>query len=96
MCGKCTIQMAFKKPNTKEKKCLIKFLINYFFFFDLLWGMWKFLGEGSNSSHGSDPSHSSDNTKSLPAEPPGNSKLHVEIIIFWICQGLFNHFHLTF
>ena len=36
MCGKCTIQMAFKKPNTKEKKCLIKFLINYFFFFFFL------------------------------------------------------------
>ena len=39
------------------------------------WGMWKFLGQGSNPSHSS-----SDNAKSLTTRPPGNSST----ILFWL------------
>ena len=41
--------------------------------FGLVRGMWKLLGQRSNPSHSSDLSHSSDNLRSLAAEPPGNS-----------------------
>ena len=36
-----------------------------FFFFGYTQGMWKFFGQRSNPSHGSDLSHSSDNAGSL-------------------------------
>ena len=42
--------------------------IDYFkkiYLFHCTQGMWKFLGQGSNSHHNCDPSHSSDNTGSL-------------------------------
>ena len=36
-----------------------------FFFFGPACNMWKFLGQGSNACHSSDPSHCRDNTRSL-------------------------------
>ena len=42
-------------------------LFFFFFFFGCAWGMWKFLGQGSN------PSHSSDHNEFLTAGPPGDS-----------------------
>ena len=36
-----------------------------FFFFGCVCGMWKFLGQELNLSHGSNPNHCSDNTRSL-------------------------------
>lgn len=44
------------------------------FFFSLLFDLWMFLGQGSNTHHGSDPSRSSDNAMSLictAREPAG-------------------------
>ena len=35
------------------------------FCFGLAWDTWKFLGQGSNSCHSSNPSHRSDNARSL-------------------------------
>ena len=46
------------------------FILFYFIFFPFfghLWGIWKFLGQGSN------PQHSADNARSLTVRPSGNS-----------------------
>ena len=50
-----------------------------FFFFGCTCGMWKFLGQGLNLSHGSD------NAESLTARPPGNS-LNLLLCFTWIPQ----------
>ena len=43
----------------------ISFLSFFFFFFGHTCGMWKFLGQGSNLCHNSNPSCCIDNTRSL-------------------------------
>ena len=50
------------------KTFFFKYISSYFivilFFFGHTCGMWKFLAQGSNLCHGSDPNHSSDSTGS--------------------------------
>ena len=41
------------------------FFFFFFFFFGCTHGMWKFLGQGLNLHHDSDPSHCSGDTRSL-------------------------------
>ena len=43
------------------------------FLFGHAYGMWKFLGQGSNPCHSSDPSHHSNSAGTLTTRPPGNS-----------------------
>ena len=50
-----------------KKKILVTLKLVLSFFLGHINGMWKLLGQGSNSSH------SSDNKESLTARPPGNS-----------------------
>ena len=45
----------------------------FYLYFGFTHSMCKFLGQGSNLCHISDPNHSSDNTGSLTTEPPGKS-----------------------
>ena len=59
------------------------FVLFCFFLFGLNCGMWKFLGQGSNLSHSSDPNHSSDNTRSLThQETPQDVVFEVAVYIF--------------
>ena len=49
-------------------------------------GIWKFLGQGSNLSHSSDPSHTSDNARSLTTRPPENSSITFFFFFYpWFC-----------
>ena len=63
-----------------------KLLYDSFFFHGCAHGMWWFWGQGSNPCYGSDWSHSSDNIRSLTAEPPGNSMILDYCSSFFLSQ----------
>ena len=53
--------------------CVQEDICQKFIYFDHVHSIWKFLGQGSNPYHSSNPSHSSGNTKSLTDNLPRNS-----------------------
>ena len=80
------LAVAEPTPSTASSACVWSILllcdIRRGFFGDAC-GMWKFLGQGSNLSHSSDPNHSSDNTRSLThQETPQDVVFEVAVYIF--------------
>ena len=60
--------------STTASICALIFNSKISFSFGHAQGMQKFLGQGLNLCHSSNPSHSSDNAGSLVTRPPANSK----------------------
>ena len=57
-----------------------------FFFFVCAQSIQKFLGQGSNLCHSSDPSHFRDNARYLTSRPPGNSQV---LFLLFIYLGIY-------
>lgn len=68
LCHEGGCLMYDKKLSRNFRKCLEGFLFLFFKFFGHTHSMWKFLDQGSNPSHSSDPSCCSDNARSSTPE----------------------------